>query len=103
MASTSEILHRFRFHGVPGAPSNVAVPLDRSRQVESELAPVMSSIESAQSEARQLIEQAKHLAAKRRQDADEQARLIVEQGRLDAEKARQDSVAKRIDEAESQC
>ena len=55
VAALSDILRRFRFHGVPGAPAVVAVPADRAAEVESELAPVFATLDAAQRSSRELV------------------------------------------------
>ncbi len=96
MAAIGDILQRFRFHGVPGAPAPAGVPVDRAAAIEVELAPVFSLLEAAQKSAAELDEQAMAYAARSRSEATGDAQRVLAQARLDAIAARADSAAAHI-------
>ena len=100
MAAVGDILRRFRFHGVPGAPAPAGVPVDRTAEIEAELAPVFSLLEAAQHRATELVEGATADAARRRAEAAEQARFILAQARTEAEAARIESATVRLTQAQ---
>jgi vacuolar-type H+-ATPase subunit H len=83
-----EILRRFRFHGVPGAPSAVAVPADRTAELERELAPVFAALEEAEATGRAVVERARRDADRRRADATTAARRVVSEATAGAGAAR---------------
>jgi len=88
VASLGEILRRFRFHGVPGAPAAAAVPTDRVGEYEVELAPVFAALEVAQHRASDLVAAAAMEATRRRADAVEQGHRLVADARAGAGSAR---------------
>ena len=100
MAAVGDILRRFRFHGVPGAPAPAGVPVDRSAEIEAELSPVFSLLEAAQIRATALVEEATAETARRRAAGAEQARRILVQARSEADAARAESAAVRLAQAE---
>jgi len=102
VASVGEILQRFRFHGVPGAPAPAGVPVDRASEIEAELAPVFSFLEAAQHRAEEMLEDATAEAARRLAESAAHARRILAQARLDADAAREDSAAEHLARAEQQ-
>lgn len=102
MASLGDILRRFRFHGVPGAPARAGVPADRAAELETELAPVFSLLEAAQRHADELIRRAAADAARRRAEGSEHARRIVARAHVEAEAARTESAAVRLARAEGE-
>ena len=102
MAAVGDILRRFRFHGVPGAPAPAGVPVDRTAEIEAELTPVFSLLEAAQFRATALVEEATAETAHRRAAADEQARAILAEARSQADAARAESAAVRLAQAEGQ-
>lgn len=86
-----ELLRRFRFHGVPGAPVAAGVPVDRGAQFEAELAPVFSALEDAQHHAEDLVAAATREAARLRADAAERGHRLVTDARAHASGARSDA------------
>ena len=100
MAAVGEILRRFRFHGVPGAPAPAGVPVDRTAEIEAELAPVFSLLEAAQHRATELDEGATADAARRRGEAAEHVRHILAQARTEADAARMESATVRLAQAQ---
>lgn len=102
MASVGDILQRFRFHGVPGAPAPAGVPVDRASEIEAELAPVFSFLEAAQHRAEEVLEDATAEAARRLAESAAHARQILAQARLDADAAREDSAVEHLARAEQQ-
>jgi len=102
VAAVGDILRRFRFHGVPGAPAPAGVPFDHAAQIEAELVPVFSALEAAQRRADALAEEAQTDARRRRAVAAENAHRILVEARAQADAARAESAALRLAHAESQ-
>lgn len=103
MASLSEILRRFRFHGVPGAPAVVGVPADRTEQIEAELLPVFAALADAQRANDELVAQAQVESQRRRTVARQEALSIMEAARRNAATTRSDAAAARLREAQAEC
>jgi vacuolar-type H+-ATPase subunit H len=80
----SEILRRFRSHGVPGAPAVAAVPADHRQAVANELAPVFAALDEVQRRARGLTADAEAYAAAHREEATLRARRILADARSGA-------------------
>jgi vacuolar-type H+-ATPase subunit H len=95
MARLGDILRRirFRFHGVPGAPSLVGVPADITAELEVELAPVFAALAATQQEAARLDAEAGHAASQQRAEAHERARRLVAAAQDDAERVRAEATA----------
>jgi vacuolar-type H+-ATPase subunit H len=55
---------RFRPAGAPGAAARSAVPVDRSRELEAELAPVLALLDSVDAECARVVAQARRDAAR---------------------------------------
>jgi vacuolar-type H+-ATPase subunit H len=79
MASVHDILRRFRFHGVPGAPKGFGVPADRAAEAESELRPLFALLASDEAAAGEFLSAARREAQRRRGAADAQAKAILAQ------------------------
>ena len=103
MSALSEILRRFRSHGVPGAPSVIAVPADRATEAAHELDPVFTALQSAQRLSREVVSAAEREAERRRAEAHEQARQLLEDARSGAPAARAQAAASRIEAGEAEC
>lgn len=93
VVALSEILQRFRFHGVPGAAAPTGVPVDRTRDIEDELAPVFAALDGVQRRATALVAGAERAAALRRATAVEEADRIVASAWSAAIAARADAAA----------
>ncbi len=102
VAAVGDILRRFRFHGVPGAPAPAGVPVDRTAEIEAELAPVFALLEAAQVGATTLVEEATADTARRHAAAAEQARALLVEARSQADAARAQSAAVRLAQAQGQ-
>jgi len=100
MAILGDILRRFRFHGVPGAPSTIGVPADRTAELEAELTPVLAALDDSQRRAIELVSMAEHQAAQRRAAATEQGRRVIANARARAGPARAEAAAERLAVAE---
>jgi len=100
MAILGDILRRFRFHGVPGAPSAIGVPADRTAELEAELTPVLAALDDSQRRATELVSMAEHQAAQRRAAAIEQGRLVVAEARARAGPARAEAASESLAAAE---
>ena len=103
MAALGEILRRFRFHGVPGAPTAAGVPADRTAGLEGELAPVFAALEDPQRHAVALLTEATHSAEQRRAAARDEARRLVVEAHSGAVAARAEAAAARLALADAEC
>lgn len=102
MPALGDVLRRFRFHGVPGAPTVVAVPADRTAELESELAPVFAALEDAQRAAADAVTAAEHRARERRAVAITEGERIVAAARAGVTAARDEAASARLTSAESE-
>ena len=100
MAAVGDILRRFRFHGVPGAPSAVGVPPDRPAEVERELAPVFAALEGAEATAAAIVERALRAADRRRAEATAAATRTVREAAGKVAAARAEATAATMQAAE---
>ncbi len=100
--AASGILRRFRFHGVPGAPSAVGVPVDRAAEIAVELAPVLAALDETQRRAGQIVAGAGAQAARRRAGALAEAGRLVAEARAGAEVARATALAEGLATAEEE-
>lgn len=96
MPPLGEILRRFRFHGVPGAPRSGALPAEAATRIEAELAPVFSALEEAQRQSTDIVAAAEADAARRRAEAGERSRRIVGDAQAAAGPARAAAVDARL-------
>lgn len=103
MTALGEILRRFRFHGVPGAPSAVAVPADRAAGLEQELAPVFAALLETLESSNAVVSTAEREAERRRTDAQHNAHGLVQEARSGAAAARSQAAAARLVEADAEC
>ena len=103
MPALSDILRRFRFHGVPGAPSSVAVPADRDAEAERELDPVFAELRSSLQFSQEVVSTAEKEAERRRAYGHEQARQILDEARSGAAAARAQAAAARLAAGELEC
>jgi vacuolar-type H+-ATPase subunit H len=101
VAALGEILRRFRFHGVPGAPSSVAVPADRPAELERELAPVFAALDDAEAAARAILDRALREADRRRAEATDAAMRAVAEANASAAAARSESATATLEVAET--
>jgi len=100
VAALGEILRRFRFHGVPGAPSAVGVPADRPAEVERELAPVFAALEGTEATARAIVERAARAADRRRAEARVAATRVVSEATTGVAAAQAEAAAAAMQAAE---
>lgn len=91
----SDILRRFRFHGVPGAPT-AAVPADRASALDRELLPVFEWLEETQREAARIVAAAEHEALNHRAGAAAEAAQRLAQGRRRADSERQEAASESV-------
>ncbi len=103
MPSVGDILRRFRFHGVPGAPASVAVPSDRAAVFRTELEPVFQALDGAQRDAVAIAAGAEHSALLRRAGAAEEAQRIVAEARAGVVAARDEAAAAELAQATVEC
>jgi vacuolar-type H+-ATPase subunit H len=92
----ADFLYRFRFHGVPGAPSAAGVPLDRTAAVQDELAPIFSLLEDARRRAAAVVAEAEQQADQRRTEASVRALRIVSEAQARTSAVRAETVAVRM-------
>jgi vacuolar-type H+-ATPase subunit H len=103
MPALGEILRRFRFHGVPGAPTAAAVPSDRTAELEGELAPVFAALEGAQRSAGDATAHAEERARARRAEAAAEGQRIVAEARAGVAAARDEAASARLAAGEEEC
>ena len=94
--SLSDILRRFRPAVTPGPPAPAAVPSDLMAAAEAELAPVFAALEAATTAARQVRDEARGQAERRRRDATATAGDLLAQTRSSVDAVRADAAAKRL-------
>ncbi len=88
MPSLAELLRRFRYGGVPGAPASIGVPPDRRPELETELGPVLELLAESDRQANELVGAAERLAAERRAEAELESRRIIGDAEREAEAVR---------------
>lgn len=93
MASTRDLLQRFRPAGAPGAATATGVPADRVQERDVELAPVFELLTETVTEAARIRREAATEAERRRQRAREAAVARIAEARLEAESIRAQAVA----------
>jgi cell division septum initiation protein DivIVA len=96
VVALSEILQRFRFHGVPGAAAPAGVPVDRTKDIQEELAPVFAALDEVQRRASELVADAARDAAVRHATSLEEADRILAAARTGAVAERADAAAQRL-------
>ncbi|MHB1504743.1 MAG: hypothetical protein ACYCTL_12130 [Acidimicrobiales bacterium] len=77
MATVAELLRRFRFSGVPGAPVSAGVPSNRLDQVHAELAGVLASLQGIVGAADQVRAAAEQGAERKRSEGAAEAKAIL--------------------------
>ena len=102
MTALGDILRRFRFHGVPGAPGMAGVPADRTAELEAELTPVFAALEEAQRQTAASVAQAEGEAAEQRSAAHAEGRKLVAEARAGAASARVAAATRRLALAEAE-
>jgi len=102
MPSLSELLRRFRFHGVPGRPALMPVPVDRRAELAAELVPVFAALAGAQRAAAAGSGAADRDARDQRLAAADQARRVVAEARAGVIAARDEAAANRLALAEAE-
>lgn len=100
MPPLGELLRRFRFLGVPGAPASAGVPVDRRAVRAGELAPVLLALQEAEAEAASILARAEQDAAGRRAAGEARARSMVESARARAGEARAEATRARLADAQ---
>lgn len=88
MASTRDLLQRFRPAGAPGAATATGVPADRVRERQAELDPVFALFADTVTQAAEIRREAAAEAERRRRRARERAVALVAQARLEADSIR---------------
>jgi vacuolar-type H+-ATPase subunit H len=100
VASVDEILRRFRFLAVPGAPAPAGVPVDRAAALESELAPVFASLEPWERRVREMTEEAASRAVDIRAEGTRRAQALLAAGAAEAARASASSASAVLAEAD---
>jgi len=88
MASTRDLLQRFRPAGAPGAATATGVPADRLEERDAELDPVFRLLADTVTESTRIRREAATEAERRRQRAREAAVALVAEARLEADAIR---------------
>ncbi|MDO9496885.1 MAG: hypothetical protein Q7J48_14365 [Nocardioides sp.] len=88
MASTRDLLQRFRPAGAPGAATATGVPADRLEERDAELDPVFRLLADTVTESTRIRREGATEAERRRQRAREAAVALVAGARLEADAIR---------------
>ena len=88
MATPSELLRRFRFHVVPGAPAAVPASVDRAGELAAEAAPVFAALDEAQTAAAAIVARSERDATAARTRALEHGQRLVADARAGCAAAR---------------
>ena len=90
MADLRDFLSRFRPAGTPGA-ARAAVPADRSRELETELSPVLAQLAGTDTECGRLVDQARRDAGQTMAQAQAEAAAITAAAGKRAETIREEA------------
>ncbi len=103
MPRVRDLLSRFRPSGAPGAPSAAGVPVDRTAELDAELAPVFAQLAPTERSCEAVVEAALAEAAGVRERAAERVRTLLATAAEDAPAERASAAAARhtgrLDEA----
>ena len=99
MATPSELLRRFRFHVVPGAPAAVPASVDRAGELAAEAAPVFAALDEAQTAAAAIVARSERDAAAARTRALEHGQRLVADARAGCAAARVGAAAQLLADA----
>ena len=103
MPAVGDILRRFRGLGVPGAPAQAGVPIDRTAAITAELTPVFLALEATEQGARAILDDARHhVGAIESRTADE-CDSILRRAREEAAATRAGAVAEGTRAIERRC
>lgn len=95
MPQLREFLSRFRPAGAPGAAARAGVPVDRVRELEAEVLPVLKLLDGTQGECERIVGRARHDADVIMSDARAEAATITAEGDRSARAAR-DEAARQV-------
>ena len=95
MPQLREFLSRFRPAGAPGAAARAGVPVDRARELEAEVLPVLMLLDGTQGECERIVGQARRDADVIMADARAAAATITAEGGRRARAAR-DEAARQV-------
>jgi vacuolar-type H+-ATPase subunit E/Vma4 len=98
VAPLRDFLSRFRPAGAPGAAARVPVPIDRGRELEAEVGPVLALLDGTRDECEQIVLQARSDAGAVMAAARAEAAAIEAAGDRRAQAAR-DEAARRLADA----
>ncbi len=101
MATTRNLLSRFRLMAVPGAAGIAGVPVDREAALREELAPVFAVLREADHDASDTVARARAEGEARRARTNQDARRILDEAREAAPAAREAAAAAETASAES--
>lgn len=113
MPQLRDFLARFRPAGPPGAAARAGVPADRSRELEAEVGPVLTLLQSTDADRDRIIAQALHAAEQITAAARAEAAAIAADAERRAQAAREqtagqvmalalDEAARAVDDARQQ-
>ncbi len=91
MPALRDFLARFRPAGPPGAAARAGVPADRSRELQAEVAPVLTLLESTDAECERIIAQARRDAGQITAAAQAEAAAIAADAGQHARAAREEA------------
>ena len=98
MPPLGELLRRFRFLGVPGAPA-AAVPADRRALRAAEVSHVLAAVRDAEEDSAAIVARAEHDARDRLDRAGRRARSILARAEVAADAARAEATDARLAQA----
>ena len=99
MASLRDFLSRFRPAGAPGAAARAGVPVDRKRELEAEVGPVLGLLDGTRAECESIIARARRDADGIVAGARSEAAAIEADGGRRAAAARDEAVRRLADAA----
>lgn len=99
MPQLRDFLSRFRPAGAPGAAARAGVPVDRSRELEAEVGPVLALLDGVDAECSRVLDQARRDADGVRATARAQAAAITADGERAAQVARDEAARQVLDAA----
>ncbi len=94
MASTRDLLERFRPAGAPGAAAPAGVPSERAAGLREELLPVLALLEPTEAQVEAVLRESVARADRVRADASARVASQASQSRLRADEARAEAVAR---------
>lgn len=102
MPQLRDFLSRFRPAGAPGPGARTGVPADRSRELETEVGPVLALLAGVDAECARILDQARQDADGVRATARARAAVITADGERAAEAVRDEAVRQALNAARTE-